>query len=154
MTPSWETQKQARTYVLQIPAPRGQITDRQGRPLAQTRVSYNLALNFPTSPAMSDPETLTFASEQIMLARTLLDKEITVPEETVLKHYHNRGLLPLDIAIDLQPSEVEAVKQQAPEHLSLDPVYERYYPNGPAGGANPRLCRAERSAGGRPGGGQ
>ena len=54
LAPSWETQKTARTYVLQIPAPRGQITDRNGRPLAQTRVSYNLALNFPTSPSMTD----------------------------------------------------------------------------------------------------
>ena len=30
--PTWETQKQARTYVLDIPAPRGQITDRNGAP--------------------------------------------------------------------------------------------------------------------------
>ncbi len=29
--PTWETQKQARTYVLDIPAPRGQITDRTAR---------------------------------------------------------------------------------------------------------------------------
>ncbi|MEA3189221.1 MAG: penicillin-binding protein 2, partial [Chthoniobacter sp.] len=48
LQPSWETQKQARSYFLQIPAPRGQITDRHGIPLAQTRVSYNLAMNFPT----------------------------------------------------------------------------------------------------------
>ena len=31
--PTWETQKQARTYLLHIPAPRGQITDRNGAPL-------------------------------------------------------------------------------------------------------------------------
>src|SRR5687767_2279534 len=47
-TPSWETQKQARTYLLGIPAPRGQIVDRHGNPLAQTRVSHNLAIAFPT----------------------------------------------------------------------------------------------------------
>ena len=33
--PTWETQKQARTFSLLIPAPRGQITDRNGLPLAQ-----------------------------------------------------------------------------------------------------------------------
>ena len=33
--PTWETQKQARTYLLRIPAPRGQITDRNGKPLAK-----------------------------------------------------------------------------------------------------------------------
>src|SRR4051812_1242006 len=36
--PTWETQKHARTYLLSIPAPRGQIVDRNGEPLAQTRV--------------------------------------------------------------------------------------------------------------------
>ena len=46
--PTWETQKQARTFQLGIPAPRGQITDRNGYPLAQSRLSYNLALQFPS----------------------------------------------------------------------------------------------------------
>ncbi len=37
IVPTFETQKLARTYILDIPAPRGQITDRHGVPLAQTR---------------------------------------------------------------------------------------------------------------------
>ena len=45
--PTWETQQQARTFQFSMPAPRGQITDRHGKPLAQTRASYNLALQFP-----------------------------------------------------------------------------------------------------------
>ena len=48
IVPTFETQKLARTYILDIPAPRGQITDRNGAPLAQNRLSYNLAMNFPT----------------------------------------------------------------------------------------------------------
>ena len=134
LAPSWETQRTARTYVLQIPAPRGQITDRLGRPLAQTRVSDNLALNFPTAPPMSDDDTLVFAHGQIGLARTLLDKEIAVSDEAILKHYHNRGLLPMDIAMDLLPTEVATIKQQAPEHLTLHAMYQRFYPNGPLAG--------------------
>jgi penicillin-binding protein 2 len=134
LAPSWETQKTARTYVLQIPAPRGQITDRQGRPLAQTRVSYNLALNFPTAPLMSDADAIAFAHQQFDIARSLLDKEITVSDDAILKHYHNRGLLPMDIATDLLPSEIATIKQQAPDHLTLDPEYQRFYPNGPMAG--------------------
>jgi len=134
LAPSWETQRQARTYVLQIPAPRGQITDREGRPLAQTRVSNNLALNFPTTPPMTDAETLTFAHGQITVARSLLDKEITVSDDAILKHYHNRGLLPMDIALDLLPTDVATIKQQVPEHLTLHPMYQRFYPNGPLAG--------------------
>jgi penicillin-binding protein 2 len=130
IAPSWETQKTARTYVLQIPAPRGQITDSTGHPLAQTRIEYNLALNFPTAPAMSDQETLDFAHAQMDAARSMLNREITVPDEILLKHYHNRGLLPLDIALDLSKDEVDLVRQQAQDHLSLHPEYQRFYPNG------------------------
>jgi penicillin-binding protein 2 len=134
MAPSWETQRQARSYALQIPAPRGQITDRLGRPLAQTRVSENLVLNFPTSPPMSDPETIAFAHEQLAEAETLLNRKVAISDAAILKHYHNRGLLPMDIAMDLLPAEVELVKRRAPEHLALHPVYVRYYPNGALAG--------------------
>ena len=58
IVPTFETQKLARTYVLDIPAPRGQITDRNGAPLAQNRLSYNLAINFPTPLDFSDAQLL------------------------------------------------------------------------------------------------
>ena len=61
--PTWETQKQARTFQLGIPAPRGQITDRNGYPLAQNRLSYNLALQFPTPLDWSDAKVLSFARQ-------------------------------------------------------------------------------------------
>jgi penicillin-binding protein 2 len=130
ISPSWETQKTARTYAFQIPAPRGQITDRNGRPLAQTRVAYNLALSFPVTPPMTDEETLNFAHGQLDLARSLLGRDITVSDDTILKHYHNRGLLPMVIATELRPNEVDLFKQQAQDHLSLQPEYQRFYPNG------------------------
>ena len=63
--PTFETQKLARTYVLDIPAPRGQITDRNGAPLAQNKLSYNLAINFPTPLDFSDAQALAFAREKI-----------------------------------------------------------------------------------------
>src|SRR6516162_3499319 len=46
IVPTFETQKLARTFMLDIPAPRGQITDRNGVPLAQNRLSYNLGITF------------------------------------------------------------------------------------------------------------
>src|SRR5260370_8696591 len=58
--PTFETQKLARTYILDVPAPRGQITDRNGVPLAQNKLSYNLAILFPTPLDFSYPQTLTF----------------------------------------------------------------------------------------------
>ena len=44
---SLETQKQGRVWAFSIPAPRGQICDRNGLPLALQRVGYNLGLSFP-----------------------------------------------------------------------------------------------------------
>ncbi len=58
IVPTFETQKLARTYILDIPAPRGQITDRHGVPLAQNKLSYNLAINFPTPLDFSDAQTV------------------------------------------------------------------------------------------------
>ena len=73
--PSWETQRQARTFSLLIPAPRGQITDRQGRPLAQSRLSYNLAINFPTPLDWPDEKILAFAKQQAAIASGLITQE-------------------------------------------------------------------------------
>ncbi|HEX8078499.1 MAG TPA: hypothetical protein VF511_11840, partial [Chthoniobacterales bacterium] len=70
--PTFETQKMARTYVLDIPAPRGLITDRNGIPLAQNRLSFNLAIGFPTPLDFSDPQLLAYAHERISAAEKLL----------------------------------------------------------------------------------
>jgi len=134
IAPSWDTQRTARTYILQIPAPRGQITDRNGRPLAQTRIENNLALTFPVTPPMTDQEALDFAHAQMDAAASMLNRQISVPDEILLKHYHNRAVLPLDIALDLSPQEVDLVKQQAQDHLSLHLEYQRFYPNGALAG--------------------
>jgi|GEM_PF-150048 len=130
LTPTWETQKQARTYLLSIPAPRGQITDRNGNPLAQTRVSYNLAINFPTPLKFTDPQVLAFAHEQIGIARGVIGRSADAPDEQILKHYHNRGVLPLEIAQDLLPQELERFKAHPQPNLSLEAVYLRFYPDG------------------------
>src|SRR5438094_9738270 len=47
--PTFETQKLARTYILDVPAPRGQITDHNGAPLEEHRLTYTLVINYPMS---------------------------------------------------------------------------------------------------------
>lgn len=128
--PTWETQRQARTYTLQIPAPRGQITDRNGRPLAQSRLSYNLAINFPTPLDWNDAKVLAFARQQITLAKGLLKRDIEVSDTAILSHYKNRGVLPLDIAEDLLPTELAVIQGGLPQELILRQTYVRFYPNG------------------------
>ncbi len=132
--PTWETQKGARTYLLGIPAPRGQIVDRSGAPLAQTRVSYNLGIAFPTPLTFDAAELKRYAEQQIILARTITGRPISVTEDQLLKHYKNRGVLPLIVAQDLKQFEVERIKQQNSDALVLQPVYQRWYPQGDLAG--------------------
>jgi penicillin-binding protein 2 len=129
--PTWETQRQARTFSLLIPAPRGQIADRHGRPLAQSRLSYNLAINFPTPLDWTDSKILAFAKQQIAIAAGLINRDIRISDSTILNHYKNRGVLPLDIAEDLLPRELSAVQRGMPPNQILRQTYVRFYPNGP-----------------------
>src|SRR5205814_3372834 len=88
IVPTFETQKLARTYILDIPAPRGQITDRTGAPLAQNQLSYNLAINFPTPLEFNDSQAVAFAREKIERAEKLIDRRIKISDEAILRHYH------------------------------------------------------------------
>ncbi|HEX4668240.1 MAG TPA: penicillin-binding protein 2 [Chthoniobacterales bacterium] len=127
--PTWETQKQARTYVLDIPAPRGQITDRHGMPLAQNKLSYNLAIDFPTPLDFADAQVLGYAHQRIRAAEKKLDRSLDIPDGAILRHYHNRGFLPFEIAQNLKDSELAELQENLPAGLSLRPIYTRIYPN-------------------------
>src|SRR5205809_8117314 len=89
--PTFETQKLARTYILDVPAPRGQITDRNGAPLAQNRLTYNLVINFPTPLDFSDAQAVSFARQKIDKAGELIGRKLRISDETILRHYRNRG---------------------------------------------------------------
>jgi penicillin-binding protein 2 len=140
IVPTFETQKLARTYILDIPAPRGQITDRNGAPLAQNRLSYNLAINFPTPLEFNDNQTLEFAHRQITTAQRLLGRQIRIADDAILRHYHNRGILPFEIASNLSAEEYEAAKTRLPPEMTLRGVYIRVYPQGKVAGQIVGYC--------------
>ena len=132
--PTFETQKLARTYILDVPAPRGQITDRNGAPLAQNRLSYNLVINFPTPLDFSDAQALNFAKEKIDYAGKLIGRRLRISDDAILRHYRNRGIMPLEIAQNLSQQEYEKVKGDLPAGMMVRPVYVRTYPNGKVAG--------------------
>jgi penicillin-binding protein 2 len=132
--PTFETQKLARTYILDVPGPRGQITDRNGVPLAQNRLSYNLAINFPTPVDFSDAQALSFVREKIDKAAKLLGRRSKISDEAILRHYRNRGIMPLEIAQNLSPSEYEEIKDHLPSEIIVRPIYVRIYPKGKLAG--------------------
>ena len=130
--PTWDTRQDARTLYFNIPAPRGQITDRNGLPLAQSRLGYHLDLSFPTGDEMTDTQVVAFVKQQLVTAQSALRRPLEVTTSDVLDHYHNRRMLPMDIATYLAPEEVDTVraKLQNEPNLILRPVYLRFYPNG------------------------
>src|SRR5438128_10195520 len=132
--PTFETQKLARTYILDVPAPRGQITDRNGMPLAQNRLSYNLAINFPTPLDFSDAQALSFIREKIDKAGKLIGRTLRISDQAILRHYRNRGIMPLEIAQNLSQSEYEEVKDNLSSGMIVRPIYVRVYPNGKLAG--------------------
>src|SRR6266542_6644222 len=134
IVPTFETQKLARTYILDVPAPRGQITDRNGAPLAQNRLSYNLVINFPTPLDFSDAQELDFARQRIGETGKLIGRELRISDDAILRHYRNRGIMPLEIAHNLSQQEYEKIKGDLPPGMMVRPVYVRIYPNGKVAG--------------------
>src|SRR5256714_7785864 len=134
IVPTFETQKLARTYILDVPAPRGQITDRNGESLAQNRLSYNLAINFPTPLDFSDAQALGFAREKIDRTARLIGRKLKISDEAILRNYHNRGVMPMEIAQNLSQLEYEQIKNNPPPGVIVRPIYVRIYPNGKVAG--------------------
>lgn len=132
--PTFETQKLARTYILDVPGPRGQITDRNGVPLAQNRLSYNLAINFPTPLDFSDAQALSFVLEKIDKTAKLISRTLKISDQAILRHYRNRGIMPLEIAQNLSPADYNELKDNLPSGVIVRPVYVRVYPKGKVAG--------------------
>ena len=132
--PTFETQKLARTYILDVPGPRGQITDRNGVPLAQNRLSYNLAINFPTPLDFSDAQTLSFVRGKIDKTAKLISRTLKISDQAILRHYRNRGIMPLEIAQNLSPADYNELKDNLPSGVIVRPVYVRVYPKGKVAG--------------------
>ncbi len=131
IAPAWETRALAGSYELNIPAPRGQISDRHGNPLAQCRIGYNLGLTFPTPLKFKDTEIVDYVRKQLTVAKNTLGIELSVDTSSVLKHYRNRGFMPFEIARDLKEERVAALQKSIPAGFVLLPNYFRIYPNGP-----------------------
>src|SRR5262245_43205943 len=134
IVPTFETQKLARTFMLDIPAPRGQITDRNGVPLAQNRLSYNLVITFPTPLNFSDAQALSYTREKIDEAGKLIGRRFRISDEAILRHYRNRGIMPFEIAPNLTAQEYDGIKDKLPPGMLVRPVYVRIYANGKGAG--------------------
>ena len=125
---AWETQTEARTLTLKVPAPRGQITDRNGDPLAQNKLGYFVALKFPYFKESKALEIINYAKERITYIKDIYDSDWSLSDERIIDHYKNRRWLPLPFSPMLSEEQVETFKSQPKAGLELFPTYQRFYP--------------------------
>ena len=124
------TRTEARTFTFSVPAPRGQILDRNGYPLAQTKVAWYASISFPMlGKEVEDEVILRYAGERIIHVNKLLGTDWDLSGKTVIQHYRNRRWLPLVFSSTLTAVQVDMLKKQGEEGLTLHPVYQRHYPN-------------------------
>lgn len=124
--------KNARTLFLSIPAPRGQIVDRNGVPLAQNKMAHFLGVQFPLIGDMPDVEVLKFARNLIPYIQKHTPDGWEIEDKTILEHYKNRRWLPLLASRPIPAEAQENAGKLVPQGIVVTPCYFRTYPNGVA----------------------
>lgn len=122
------TRRDARTITLAIPAPRGIIADRDGKPLAQNRVAYQLALQYPQFESVDRQFVLAWAHERLAAAQLLIEGMLIPDDDKLYEHYRHRRWLPYYLSSLISPEERDEMEPKLTGGLILHPVYARVYP--------------------------
>ena len=122
--------KNARVITLAIPAPRGQILDREGEPFAQNRVTYQLALQFPQFENVSEEFVVAWARKRLGELKAIHPKSAEKSDAELWAHYKDRRWLPLYLSGFITSSNATALAKKLGDRddIVLQPVYSRYYP--------------------------
>ncbi len=127
---SASTRKNARTMSMLIPAPAGQITDRNGVSLARSIVAYQPAIRFGQQEDESDDHILAMARYALDRMERAGIHVFEFKDEQILSQYKNRRWLPLPVAgvmREEEASKVRATIEQIPA-AELQAIYLRSYP--------------------------
>ncbi|MFT4177217.1 MAG: penicillin-binding transpeptidase domain-containing protein [Luteolibacter sp.] len=124
------TRKDARAITLKIPAPRGQIVDREGEPLAQTAIAYQVGLQFRQFERADRDFVVSWARTRLADLGQLVKNPVSRTDGELYDHYRHRRWLPLLVSGQISEKEARAIEKKMGSDLVLHPVYRRYYPNG------------------------
>lgn len=124
------TRKDARAITLKIPAPRGQIVDRKGEPLANNRVAYQVGLQFRQFENADRSFVINWARSRLDSLRLLVKNSVPKTDDEIYDHYRNRRWLPLLVSGQLDAKEAHGIEAKLTPGLILHPIYRRSYPNG------------------------
>ncbi|MEX2577613.1 MAG: penicillin-binding transpeptidase domain-containing protein [Verrucomicrobiales bacterium] len=125
------TRTEARTFTFSVPPPRGQLLDRNGYPLAQSKVAHYAAIVFPfLGDNVTDEEVLQYAYARVVHVNNILGADWSPSYKDVIKHYKNRRWFPFPFSDVLSEDEAGELERQKMEGLTLHPIYLRHYPQG------------------------
>ncbi len=128
ITPPVLVDNNTRVYEFSIPGPRGQITDREGKPFALNRLGYNLEMRFPLDREFKPQELVDFVARELGTLQSLTGMEVRISRKIVETHYKNRKHLPLMLARDIPEENVKIIQDNDPRYFNIVPVYYRTYP--------------------------
>jgi penicillin-binding protein 2 len=124
------TRRDARTITLKIPAPRGMIVDRNGAPLAQNRVAYQVALQFRQFESADRDFVINWARTRLDALQPLVTNPIPRTDDELYDHYRHRRWLPLLVTGQIEEKEARELEPKLSSGLVLNPLYRRVYPEG------------------------
>ena len=124
------TRKNARTMSMLIPAPAGQITDRNGISLARSEVAYQPAIRFGQQEDESDAHILSLGRNALAHMESLGINVYEFKDEQLLSQYRNRRWLPLPVAGVMREAEAEKLRARIESipAAELQAIYLRSYP--------------------------
>ena len=124
-----EAPEGARVITRTIPAPRGLITDRNGRVMAENREGFYFALQFPRfAEKVTDQEILDWAQQRLDKMAEVVGEEVSVKEDVVISHYENRRLVPMRLPYLAEFEQKKEWEPQLMDGLVLQAVSLRDYP--------------------------
>jgi penicillin-binding protein 2 len=124
------TRKNARAITLKIPAPRGQITDREGRTFAQSQVAYQVGLQFTQFENADRQFIVNWGRARLNTLQTLVKNPVPKTDDELYDHYQNRRWIPLLVSGQIDAKLAASLEPKLGAGLMLHPVYRRYYPEG------------------------
>lgn len=124
------TRKDARTITQKIPAPRGEIVDREGAPIAQNQVAYQIALQYKQFENADRDFVINWARTRLDSLQGLVKNGIPKTDDELFDHYRHRRWLPLLVSGQISAKEAHDLEAKLSSGLVLQAVYKRYYPEG------------------------
>ena len=122
------TRPNARTMILSIPGPRGQILDRNGKALAQNKVAWYPAIKFPHFENPTKEFIIKWGQQRVAKANEIFGIEWKLKDEAIWQHYRHRRWLAMPVTHVVDPERKKELEPQMIDGLIFHPIYQRYYP--------------------------